>query len=75
MQKKNLNSGFITASLLGILSSSLSYSFVKAAPKTVVCKPSLFGSATSVSHWNTATTEFVVPKSIPIITLIQCFLL
>src|SRR6267143_4961871 len=63
-------SGFVTACRFATCPTSLSPVFVMATTDGVVRAPSWFGITTCSPPYNTATTEFVVPRSIPIILLI-----
>jgi hypothetical protein len=59
--------GFVIACLLAGCPTSLSPLFVKATTEGVVLPPSELGITTGSLPSITATHEFVVPKSIPII--------
>src|SRR5215471_4865216 len=63
-------SGFVTAWRLATWPTSRSPVFVIATTDGVVRAPSWLGITTGSPPCITATTEFVVPKSIPIILLI-----
>src|SRR5215470_4387793 len=63
-------SGFVTACLLATCPTSRSPVFVMATTDGVVRAPSWLGMTTGSPPCITATTEFVVPRSIPIILLI-----
>src|SRR4029079_17450769 len=58
--------GLVTACLLAIWPTSLSPSLVKPTTDGVVRPPSAFGMTTGSPPSITATTELVVPRSIPI---------
>src|SRR5437899_8332648 len=66
-------SGFVTACRLATWPTSRSPVFVMATTEGVVRAPSWLGITTGSPPCITATTEFVVPKSIPIILLIMLF--
>src|SRR5256884_8548397 len=63
-------SGFVTACRLATWPTSRSSVLVMATTDGVVRPPSWLGITTGSPPCITATTEFVVPKSIPIILLI-----
>src|SRR5207253_6474010 len=63
-------SGFVTACLLATCPTSRSPVLVMATTDGVVRAPSWLGITTDSPPCITATTEFVVPKSMPIILLI-----
>src|SRR4249920_1663485 len=68
-------SGFVTAWRFATCPTRRSPVFVIATTEGVVRPPSWFGITTGSPPCITATTEFVVPRSIPIILLIASFLL
>src|SRR6266849_8587511 len=63
-------SGFVTACRFATWPTSRSPVFVMATTDGVVLAPSWLGITTGSPPCITATTEFVVPRSIPIILLI-----
>src|SRR5271167_2097876 len=67
-------SGFVTACRLATCPTRRSPVFVIATTEGVVRAPSWFGITTGSPPCSTATTELVVPRSIPIILLIASFL-
>jgi len=68
-------SGLVTACLFANKPTNLSPFFVNATIEGVVLPPSAFSMITGFPPSITATTELVVPKSIPIIFPIILFLL
>src|SRR5208337_6409 len=68
-------SGFVTAWRLATCPTSRSPVFVIATTEGVVRVPSWLGITTGSPPCITATTEFVVPRSIPIILLIATVLM
>ena len=66
---KNVFSGFVTACLFAATPTSLYPSFVKATTEGVVLIPSAFSITFGADPSITATHEFVVPRSIPMILL------
>src|SRR6267154_3545951 len=66
-------SGFVTACRLATWPTSRSPVLVIATTEGVVRAPSWLGITTGAPPCMTATTELVVPKSIPIILLIADF--
>ena len=66
LMEKTVFCGFVTACRLAIWPTSRSPSFVKPTTDGVVRPPSEFGMTTGSPPSMTATTEFVVPRSMPI---------
>src|SRR5215469_3660211 len=66
-------SGFVTACRLATCPTRRSPDLVMATTEGVVRVPSWLGITTGSPPCMTATTEFVVPRSIPIILLIASF--
>ena len=60
-----VRSTFVTAWRLAVSPTSVSLSLVKATTDGVVRKPSAFAMTVGSPPSRTATTEFVVPRSIP----------
>src|SRR5437762_7628775 len=68
-------SGFVTACRFATCPTNLSPVFVMATTEGVVRAPSWLGITTGSPPCITATTEFVVPKAIPLPLLIRLVLL
>jgi hypothetical protein len=66
LMEKTVFDGFVTACRLATWPTSRSPSFVNATTDGVVRPPSEFGMTTGSPPSITDTTEFVVPRSIPI---------
>ncbi len=64
--EKMVFSGFVMACRRATWPTNLSFSFVKATTEGVVLPPSELGITTGSPPSMTATTELVVPRSIPI---------
>ena len=69
LMEKTVFSGFVTAWRLATCPTSRSPPLVNATTDGVVRPPSALGMTTGPSPSMTATTEFVVPRSIPMILL------
>ena len=74
LMEKTVFSGFVMAWRRATCPTSRSSSLANATTEGVVLPPSELGTTVGSPPSMTATTEFVVPRSIPMILPMYCFL-